>query len=363
MSRLRALAAQPKTALGVLVTVLIAATAVAGSGANFTASSANPANTFSAGTLSIANSRAGTAILTPSDLRPGEPAQAGLVDIENDGSLSGAFTLSRGAVTDSDGTYSVRVVVDNAGVKTTSVPSPITIDNTAPTAVDIQAANGGATPGRLEAGDAVTLTWSEPIAPASVLAGWSGASQAIRVRVTNVAANDQLDFYDATGTTRLGLVTTTADLKLGADYVTADAEFDATMALSANAITITLGSQRSGAVTTAAAGTMTWGPSAGRRTCSATRAARPREPRPARRTSTSDARGGHPSHHARDVARGDRPRRRRARRRSAPRCRKAAGRLRGHDDRQLARRKRDVRRRRDAAGPERDRDGAGRQRR
>jgi hypothetical protein len=84
------------------VTVLLAATAVAGSGADFTASSANPANTFSAGTLSIANSRAGTAILTTSDLRPGEPAQTGVVDIENDGSLSGAFTLSRGAITDSD---------------------------------------------------------------------------------------------------------------------------------------------------------------------------------------------------------------------------------------------------------------------
>ncbi len=102
MSRLRALAGQPKTALGALVTVLLAATAVAGSGADFTASSANPANTFSAGTLSIANSRAGTAILTTSDLRPGDPAQAGVVDIQNDGSLSGAFTLSRGAVTDSD---------------------------------------------------------------------------------------------------------------------------------------------------------------------------------------------------------------------------------------------------------------------
>jgi hypothetical protein len=102
MSRLRALAGQPKTALGALVTVLLAATAVAGSGADFTASAANPANTFSAGTLSIANSRAGTAILTTADLRPGDPAQAGVVDIQNDGSLTGAFTLSRGAVTDSD---------------------------------------------------------------------------------------------------------------------------------------------------------------------------------------------------------------------------------------------------------------------
>jgi chitinase len=175
---------------------------------------------------------------------------------------SAPYTCSGDSTPIADGTYSVRaVVVDNAGVKTTSASSQITIDNTAPTAADVQATNGGATPGGLEAGDAVTLTWSEPIAPASVLAGWSGASQAIRVQVTNAAANDQLDFYDGTGTTRLGLVATAADLKLGADVVTADAEFDATMARSGNAITITLGSLRSGTLTTATAGTMTWRPS------------------------------------------------------------------------------------------------------
>ena len=112
MSRLRALAGQPKTALGALVTVLLAATAVAGSGADFTASSANPANTFSAGTLSIANSRAGTAILTTTDLRPGEPAQTGVVDIENDGSLNGAFTLSRRAVSDSDSAHPLSAKLD-----------------------------------------------------------------------------------------------------------------------------------------------------------------------------------------------------------------------------------------------------------
>jgi hypothetical protein len=57
-------------------------------------------------------------------------------------------------------------------------------------------------------------------------------------------------------------VATAVDLKLGADFVTASADFDATMALSGNAITITLGVQRSGTLTTAAAGTMTWRPSA-----------------------------------------------------------------------------------------------------
>lgn len=86
--------------------------------------------------------------------------------------------------------------------------------------------------------------------------------QAIRVRVTDAAANDELDFYDGTGTTRLALVATAAELKLGAGYVTTDAEFDATMALSGSAITVTLGAQRSGTLTTADAGTMTWRPAA-----------------------------------------------------------------------------------------------------
>ena len=102
MSRARVLAANPRLALGALLTVLLAAAAVVGSGADFTASSANPSNTFAAGTLSIANSKEGTAVLSASGLRPTGSA-VGTVDIENTGSLSGAFTLSRTAPVDSDG--------------------------------------------------------------------------------------------------------------------------------------------------------------------------------------------------------------------------------------------------------------------
>jgi hypothetical protein len=43
-------------------------------------------------------------VLTASGLRPGGPAATGTVDIGNTGSLSGAFTLTRGAPVDSDGT-------------------------------------------------------------------------------------------------------------------------------------------------------------------------------------------------------------------------------------------------------------------
>jgi hypothetical protein len=102
MSRLQVLAAQPRLALGALVTLLLAAGAVVGSGADFTASSANPSNTFAAGTLTIVNEKEGVAILSASNMRPADPAQVGTVDIQNSGSLSGAFTVVRGTLTNSD---------------------------------------------------------------------------------------------------------------------------------------------------------------------------------------------------------------------------------------------------------------------
>ncbi len=102
MSRLKVLATQPRLALGALLTMLLAAGAVVGSGADFTASSANPANTFASGTLSILNSNEGTAVLSAGNLRPAGTPAVGVVDIENTGSLSGDFTLARSAPVDSD---------------------------------------------------------------------------------------------------------------------------------------------------------------------------------------------------------------------------------------------------------------------
>ncbi|HTE63027.1 MAG TPA: hypothetical protein VK631_21915 [Solirubrobacteraceae bacterium] len=102
MSRLRVLVTQPKLALGALFTLLLATGAVVSSGADFTATSANPANTFASGTLSMLNSKDGVAVLSAAGMRPADPPQSGTVDIENTGSLGGAFTLSRGTPSDSD---------------------------------------------------------------------------------------------------------------------------------------------------------------------------------------------------------------------------------------------------------------------
>jgi hypothetical protein len=173
------------------------------------------------------------------------------------------YTCSGDSAAVADGTYSIRVVVqNNAGVKTYSTPSSITIDN-APRGSDVQAGNGGLTAGLLEPGDWVRLTWSEQIAPGSVLSGWNGAAQAIQVRIADAGTNDQMDFLDATGATRLNLVSTAADLKLGGNYVTSTTTFNATMSQSGSSITVTLGSLILGAPVTAAASTMTWLPSTG----------------------------------------------------------------------------------------------------
>jgi hypothetical protein len=120
MSRLKVLFAQPRHAAGALVTLMLAAGAVVGSGADFTASAANPANTFATGTLTMDNSKASAAVLTASNLRPGGAASTGTVDIEDTGSLGATFTLSRGAISDSDTanplSSKLNVVVTDCGV-------------------------------------------------------------------------------------------------------------------------------------------------------------------------------------------------------------------------------------------------------
>ena len=177
--------------------------------------------------------------------------------------MTAPYTCSFNTTAVPDASYDLRArATDNAGRQASSVVAARWIENVAPFGVDVQTTSGGATPGRLEAGDAISLTWSEPIDPASVLAGWTGAPQAIRVNVTNSAMNDRMDFWDAANTVRLNLVLSATDLRLGRNYVTANTAFNATMVRSGNTITVTLGSMISGTLATATAGTITWRPSA-----------------------------------------------------------------------------------------------------
>src|SRR5919199_902688 len=101
----------PLRALGALGALIAAVAVAVGSSASFTASSANPSNTFAAGTLSILNSKEGLAVLTASNMKPGDSA-TGTVDVQNSGSLSGAFTLSRSGISDSDGANPMSAKLD-----------------------------------------------------------------------------------------------------------------------------------------------------------------------------------------------------------------------------------------------------------
>jgi hypothetical protein len=131
MSRLSVLVHRPRRTLAALATVLVAVGITAASGADFTATSANADTTFATGTLSILNSNAGQAVLSgTANMRPGDAARTGTIDIKNSGSLSGDFKLSRGAVVDSDPVYKLstqlNLVIKDCGLFTGATPPPCT---------------------------------------------------------------------------------------------------------------------------------------------------------------------------------------------------------------------------------------------
>jgi hypothetical protein len=132
-------------------------------------------------------------------------------------------------------------------------------DWVAPTATSIAAANKGGvgtTAGKLGSGDTITFTFSEAIAPASILSGWSGASTAVRVRFADASSNDTFTVQDSGGgsTVKLGTVTTNGN------YVTASTNVSSTMVRSADgkSITVTLGAPSNVSTLAVAARNMSW---------------------------------------------------------------------------------------------------------
>ncbi len=124
----------------VLLTLAVLVLVVGGvlaSGANFTATSANPGNMFTAGSLTIGNYKSdgttnneGQAIasLTAANMKPGD-STSGTAVIKNTGSIAGTFTLS-GTMNASAGTYlaafasdlQLTVVEDGATTLVNGVP-------------------------------------------------------------------------------------------------------------------------------------------------------------------------------------------------------------------------------------------------
>jgi hypothetical protein len=172
-----------------------------------------------------------------------------------------ASITANAALAEGSKTYSI-TSTDNATNSQTQSGFTVTVDNTRPTASTVQSANGGATAGKPEAGDSVTLTFSEVIDPESVLAGWTGASTNVVVRITNAGGGDSVTIRNAANTVQLPLGSVNLN---GTAYVTGTRDFGATgtasaMVQSGATITLTLGTPSGATGTQAGTGTMAWTP-------------------------------------------------------------------------------------------------------
>ncbi len=177
-----------------------------------------------------------------------------------------AYTCSFVTTGVSDALYDLRTIAtDLAGnVSAASTHADRRIDNAVPTAADVQTADGGGTPGVIQTGDRMTLTYSEQIDPASVVAGWNGTgSQAVTIRIAHHNTGDRLLFYNAANTAVIPLATSPG-VVLEADYVpSSDATFSGTLTQTGSTFTVTLGARTAGNVNATAPGasTMNWFPS------------------------------------------------------------------------------------------------------
>jgi hypothetical protein len=155
-----------------------------------------------------------------------------------------------------DGGYDLRAVTtDNAGnVTNSSTVSNRIVDNAAPTATDIQTANKtGGTAATAEQGDTMTFTFSEQIAPGTIVAGWNGTgTQTVTVTL------DTGNHLTITGATLINGFVTLG----GAGYVQVGKTVvfsNSTISQSGSTVTLTLGiPDKPQFLTTGSAGNSSW---------------------------------------------------------------------------------------------------------
>ncbi|MGN6780689.1 MAG: Ig-like domain-containing protein [Marmoricola sp.] len=165
------------------------------------------------------------------------------------------------------------LMTDSAGATLSSTPVTVTVDNSVLQAQDVQAINGGVR-GKADSGDQLVLTYSGPVDPTTVLAGWSGAATPITATLNDAAvggapgAGDWMSFSTTKAAVNLGTVT------FGQNYVKAKKSTTLNASMTAvtqtangqqfTVVTVTLGTVAQGAPNLRQAsgpGTMSWAPS------------------------------------------------------------------------------------------------------
>ena len=211
----------------------------------------------------IATIRADVSVLTAGATSVALVAGTYTVEGVTYGYLSAALTV-RNPLAAGAKTYTL-TSTDNNGNSRLQTGFTTTVDNTAPIASDIQTTNGGATVGRIEAGDTIIYTFSEAIDPESVLAGWTGAATDVVVRFTDSAGADTFAVWNAANTSQLALgsVNTKANVVTGAATAGASGTPSRMVLDAANGtVTITLGTVGGGPLNTDLGNNkMMWSPS------------------------------------------------------------------------------------------------------
>lgn len=161
-----------------------------------------------------------------------------------------------------DGTYGYTVNATDSAGNAGSTGFTAVIDDTVPSATDIQTANvAGGTAGQPEAGDSIVYTFSETMDPATILAGWTGTSTTVTVRLITGGGNDRIEIWNAANSAQLPM----GSVDLGAKkYANSNVSFTgSTMTRSGAVVTIVLGTPSAATLRSTKTASMVWTPAAG----------------------------------------------------------------------------------------------------
>jgi chitinase len=126
----------------------------------------------------------------------------------------------RAVLTDSSGRTTVSTVLTGRRVQNVVLPTPA--------GLDVQAVNGGAQQGLIEANDRITFTFAGQLDLATVLPGWSGSAAPVTVRLADVAEAETLQVLD----------TTLGSVNLKGNYLKKDRVLDVPASMTAATTTV-----------------------------------------------------------------------------------------------------------------------------
>lgn len=171
------------------------------------------------------------------------------------------------------GTYNYTTTSTDAAGNAATQSFTTTVDNTPPTAVDVQSTNvSGGTVGHLDQGDTLTLTYSGVIDPYSVLSGWTGAATNVQIALES-GGGTQTDSIYIYSTAATPVQIPVGTIELGASnylngnagtyiiYGATGSATPSTMTRVGSSIVFTLGVTHETSLTSTTHTNMTWNPS------------------------------------------------------------------------------------------------------